>query len=256
MQLVLPFNEGFAATGEAIVAAAKESGIKHITKLSALGVPSPGADPSPLALGIEHQKSDAAVASSGLSYTLIKPNFFMSNFLGMQGASISAKGEFYGASAGAKMSYVAPADVAAVAVTTLLKPSEYNGKEFNVTGPTALTDAEVATLLSERLGKTVSYIDLPNEKYAEANLAAGVPAWVVQSVAGLEGVKAAGYAEQVSSAVQDLVGRPAIAFVDFLSTSPDPPAVSAPAAEPAEDGEDDITAEVTLVIDLRLPPFV
>jgi uncharacterized protein YbjT (DUF2867 family) len=71
-----PFVEGFSKYTTAVLEAVKKSPtVKHIVKLSAIGVDGPNA------LGMtfhdEHSKVDAEVAASGLSYTIVMPNFFM-----------------------------------------------------------------------------------------------------------------------------------------------------------------------------------
>ena len=60
-------------------AAAKGAGVRHVVKLSAIGA-SPDAG---YYFGRQHGLSEQALEASGLAFTMLRPNGFFQNFLGM-----------------------------------------------------------------------------------------------------------------------------------------------------------------------------
>ena len=202
---------------KALCDAAKKAGLRHVVKLSGLAAIKPGeADPYDFRMGVEHGKSDAMVEQSGLKWTILNCNFFMSNAMAYQGRTI--KGEqsaFYGVSAGKPVCYVAPSDIGAVAAEVLIAPDKYYGKAFALSGP-PMTDEEMAEAISNDLGKAVSYVDLPADAFRSANVSAGSPEWVVDDLLGLERIKSNGVAGVPSSGIKDVLGREPMTFKEYL----------------------------------------
>ena len=156
------------------------------------------------------------VEQSGLKWTILKPNFFMSNAMTYQGATIKGKeSAFYGVSEGKPVGNVAPSDIGAVAAQILLAPDKYYGKEFELCGP-PMTEAGVAHAISNAIGKTVSYMDIPADAFRSANLGAGAPEWVVDNMLGLERIKASGLAGVFKPGVKDVLGREPMTFKEYL----------------------------------------
>eukprot|EP00038_Savillea_parva_P004540 m.139365 g.139365 ORF g.139365 m.139365 type:complete len:298 (+) comp11499_c0_seq1:231-1124(+) len=219
---VIPFQEGYSKLAEQVTAAAVAQGVEHITLMSAAGVPSPGQPPSTLPSEIEQQGADTAVATSGLTWSLIKPNFFMSNPLVYQAGSLAAEpvGTFYGASAHQPVSYIDPTDIAAVAVATLQDPAAHHEKEYTLTGPEAVTDDDVATALSTLLGKTIQYIDVSVDDFSAGMKAADphTPAWGYDQLAAFETFKSGGHVGFVNDTVPKVLGRPARGLADFMAS--------------------------------------
>jgi uncharacterized protein YbjT (DUF2867 family) len=137
----------------------KASTVKHMVKLSAIG--SGGTNPLDLRVQAEHGLSDAALEASGLSYTIVRPNFFMSNPLGMQGASIHDPEQraFYGASGGKSISYVSPNDIAAVMAAALV----YQAQGRSIRSLVRHLWLRPLQRLAAHLGHPVKYVDLTRE---------------------------------------------------------------------------------------------
>lgn len=92
--------------------------------------------------------------SPNLSYTILGASHFMSNPFSFQGRELHNKetlATFYGASGNRGVNYVSPNDVAEVAVRVLLEPRVHYNKEYTLTGPVAITDQQVADLLSKHV---------------------------------------------------------------------------------------------------------
>ena len=106
----------------------------------------------------------------------------MQNFLGQMN-NISKQGMFYGASNGdAKVSFVDARDIAAVAASTMTE-SGHEGKTYLTTGPEAISNQEIAGIMSKVTGRQVSYADLGPEHYEATLRNAGYPDWMASDLA-------------------------------------------------------------------------
>lgn len=155
------------------IKACKAAGVAHIVKLSfyhavkcqseimrTAGMASRVDDPFlQVPLIQKHGYCDMRLVKSGIGYTILFPSHLMSNPLVYQGKSLREEHKFVGASQSKGVNYVSPNDVAEVAVKALLSPKEHNKKGYTLTGPTAISDDEVAKLISQQLGETVKYVD-------------------------------------------------------------------------------------------------
>ena len=212
-----PFSADFEHVLAPFAASLREAGIAHVVRISASG-----ADPaSPLELGRRHAAAEAAIRDSGVAWTILRPTFFMDNFINFAGASVREQGTFYGASKDQPVAYVSTRDIAEVAAEILLAPSEHAGQTYALTGPSAVRDTEVAQTLSEALGREVRYIDLSPDQISAGAMQQGAPAWRAEALAGLETVKAQGWAAEVSPAVAQVLGREGERFDAFVTRNLD-----------------------------------
>jgi len=71
----------------------------------------------------------------------------------------------------------------------------------------------VAREISRAIGKEVVYIDVPEVAFRRAMVEA--PAWMVDAMMELYGINKAGYAAQISDAVEKLSGKAPTTFEQF-----------------------------------------
>ncbi|ARO30660.1 NAD-dependent nucleoside-diphosphate-sugar epimerase protein [Rhizobium sp. NXC14] len=83
-----------------------------------------------------------------------------------------------------KSSFIDARDIAASGVAALTS-SSFDGKAFNLTGPVALSYAEAAAILSEAIGKPVTYNAVSDEAFIEMLTGAGVPAGYASFLASI-----------------------------------------------------------------------
>lgn len=190
------------------IEAAKKSGLKRIVRLSVLGA---YAEPG-IALTRSHRQTERDIEASGIAYTFLRPNFFMQNFLGQ--ATIKSQGAFYDSSQDGKASHVDVRDVARVAVAALTE-SGHEGKAYDLTGPQALSNYEVADILSSVAGRKIRYVPIPDDDAREAMRGAGVPDQYVEELIELFANKRAGRAAAVSLAIEEVTGRKPTSFEQF-----------------------------------------
>ena len=94
---------------------AKHANVRHVVKLSGMGA----ADDSPSQIILMHAETDRLLRGSGLGYTILQPNSFYQNLLGMA-ATIRTQDAFYLPMGEARQSLIDIRDIAAVAVRCLL----------------------------------------------------------------------------------------------------------------------------------------
>jgi uncharacterized protein YbjT (DUF2867 family) len=194
-----------------LVTEAKKSGIKHIVKQSIMRADL-GADVEAMRL---HRQTERLIENSGIPYTFLRPNEFMQGFINFQGATIKSNNAFYVPAEDAKVSFVDARDIAAVAVKALLEGDKYYSKTYMITGPEALSYHQAADILSNATGKKIDYVNISDEEAREGMKEAGLDDWLINTISDLYTVYRKGYASQVSSAVEEVTGRKATAFVEF-----------------------------------------
>jgi uncharacterized protein YbjT (DUF2867 family) len=148
-----------------------------------------------------------------MAYTFLRPNLYMQGLLGFR-ALIAGEGRFYAPIGDAKVSVVDVRDIAAVAAAALTRPG-HEGKTYDITGPEALTHGEMAARLSEALGKTIAFVDVPEGVMRDALLKFGFPDWQADGLIEDYAHYRRGEASTLSSAVRDVTGRDPRSFGAF-----------------------------------------
>jgi uncharacterized protein YbjT (DUF2867 family) len=179
-----------------------------------------GADrESPAEFVNAHATCDRYLEDSGLPFVIVRPNLFLQNIPESTIPSIDSSGVIYVNAGEACISMADTRDVAAVAAVALTQPG-HAGAHYDVTGPEALSYADVAAKLSTAAGRQITYVAVPDETVRQALLGAGMSEWFADALVGLyqeyrrSGTD--GYAAQVTDTVERLTGRPARSLDDLL----------------------------------------
>lgn len=188
---------------------ARQSGVKHVVYLSQLHA----SPKSPLRFLRYHAAIEDALAASGMSYTNLRPNLYMQGLL-MLGSTIASEGRFFVPAGDARVSVVDVRDVAAAAVVALTQAG-HEGKTYDITGPEALTHAQMAEQLSQALHRPVSFVDIPEKAFREALRRIRMPDWQADGLVEDFAHYRRGEASQVSSAVKDVTGEAPHTFSAF-----------------------------------------
>jgi uncharacterized protein YbjT (DUF2867 family) len=190
--------------------AAKRAGRTHVVKISGLGT----ALDSVVRSGRWHAQTERHLKDSGLPFTHLRPPFFMQNILRFA-PTIRASGEFVGSLGQGKVAMIDVDDIAAVAVTALTTDA-HAGKVYVLTGPEALSYADVAERLSRILGRTVTYKDVSLAVMRERLLASGMPEWHVDVQVDFNTALSAGHASTITNTVETVTGNPARTLEQFI----------------------------------------
>jgi uncharacterized protein YbjT (DUF2867 family) len=185
----------------------RQSEVRLVVKLSAMG----GRD---AIFPRQHTQSEDYIRSAGVPYTFLRPNGFMQNLVNYDASTINSQNAFYGSQGDGRVSQIDIRDVAAVAVKALTEDGHL-GKVYTLTGPEALTSAQIAQILSDDLGREIQYIDLPPGQLKEALLSAGVPEWSADALLDLQRFYREGKAATVTRDVEEVLGRKPVSFAQF-----------------------------------------
>ncbi len=151
-----------------MIDACKTAGVRHIVLNSALG-----AGRFEKSFPSWHTKVEAKLRETGLGYTILRPNGFMQNILAFNAESIRTDHAFYAAMGEARTSLVDVRDVGAVAAKVLAKPDLHAAKTYELNGPEAVSNADVAERISHIVGRKIAYVDIPEDAQRRAMLDAG-----------------------------------------------------------------------------------
>lgn len=141
----------------------------------------------------------------------------MQNMANFNAPTITTQNAFYGTEADGRISQIDIRDVAAVAVKVLSEGhSTHLGKAYTLIGPEALTNSELAAIMSDVLGRKIQYINLPAEQFRGALLSAGVPEWSADALLDLQRFYREGGAATVTDDVEQILGRKPVHFAQFV----------------------------------------
>jgi uncharacterized protein YbjT (DUF2867 family) len=188
----------------------KETGVKHVVLSSALGSGDYGKSfPS------WHRKVEDKLKTTEMSYTILRPNGFLQNIVTYNAPSIRAQGAFYAAMGDAKVSYVDVGDIAVVAAKAL-KGGVHAGKTYELNGPEAISNQELAKRISKVAGRTVNYVDIPESAQREAMLGLGMPEWQVTALLELQQYYKQGGGGKTDGLLRALIERDPITLHQYL----------------------------------------
>ena len=207
--LLTPSSERAEAQQAAFVEVARRASVRHIVKLSQWAA----ASDSPVRFLRYHAAVEQLMRASGLAYTFLRPNLFMQGLLSFR-TSIRAQGQFFAAAGDAKISAIDVRDIATVAATALTERG-HEGRTYDLTGPEALTHSEMATHLSDALGRRVEFVDVSPDAMRGALIGFGLPAWQIDGLLEDYAHYRRGEASAVATGVQDVTGRAPRGFAEF-----------------------------------------
>jgi len=121
-----------------------------------------------------HAEIEDLAKRSGLTYTIIRPHGFMQTFFWFTAPMIMEKGIMAYPAGDGPIPLIDLRDAGAAMLKALTEPG-FENRSFSLTGPEALTAAQMAAILSKALGRPIQYVDAPEEAMEAAMRQAGVP---------------------------------------------------------------------------------
>jgi uncharacterized protein YbjT (DUF2867 family) len=154
-----------------------------------------------------HRKVEDKLKTSGLGYTIFRPNGFFQNIVMYNAPSIRAEGAFYAAMGEAETSLIDVRDVGAAAARALVAPANHARKIYELNGPEAVTNGDIAARISRITGSNVRYVDIPEAAQRKAMLDAGMPEWQVTALLDLQAYYVSGKCGAITDVLPKLLGR-------------------------------------------------
>jgi uncharacterized protein YbjT (DUF2867 family) len=191
----------------------KETGVRHVVLSSALG-----AGDYPKSFPSWHRQVEDKLKTTGMSCTILRPNSFLQNIVAYNAPSIRAQGAFYAAMGDAKVSYLDVGDIAVVA-TKALQGGAHSGKTYELNGPEAISNQELAKRISKIAGRTVNYVDIPESAQRESMLGLGMPDWQVTALLELQQYYKQDSGSKTDGLLPSLIERSPVTLDQYLAAN-------------------------------------
>ncbi|MDO9355421.1 MAG: SDR family oxidoreductase [Solirubrobacteraceae bacterium] len=205
--------------------AAKAAGVGHVIYTSA---PQPSTE-NPALVVVDHLATEEHLRASGLDWTFLRNNLYSEFQLG-SGAQAVASGQIFTNAGDRGAAYVSREDCAAAAAAVLAGGAEHAGQAYEISGGEALTQDQVAALLTEVTGKPVAVVQVDDEGLTGGLTAAGLPDFIIPVLVTFGTAQREGYLDLVTTAVADLTGRQPTPLRDVLVAGKDELQAPQPAA--------------------------
>jgi len=200
-----------------VVTAARRVGVTRLVALSAINADDDFARQPSRFRGDRNKEVEQFAVDSGLEWVSLRPSVFVSNFVGMWAPQIRAGDLVAGPFARASIAPIADRDVSAVAAHALLT-DELVGQRIPLTGPQALTNAELVDVVGGVLGRRLFYREIPADHVRQHFVDMGFPAGFADAYIGLLAATVDTPA-LVTHEVDKILGRPAESFAEAVSAS-------------------------------------
>jgi uncharacterized protein YbjT (DUF2867 family) len=188
--------------------AARRAGVEQIVYTSFVGA-SPD---STFTLARDHHATEQLIETAVAAHTFLRDNFYLDFLPHMVGED----GVLRGPAGDGQVAAVAREDIARSAVAVLLDPGAHRDATYDLTGPEALTMAEVAATITRVTGREVSFHDETLAEAYESRLRWPAPAWQYDAWVSTYTAIAAGEHERVSPDVERLTARIPVSLAGFL----------------------------------------
>jgi uncharacterized protein YbjT (DUF2867 family) len=197
---IKPFIDYAARTGPT-------NAVAHIVFLSLLGV-----ERNPV---VPHARIETLLQDSGVPWTMLRCGFFMQNLDTTHRADIVEHGDLFIPAGRGRTAFIDARDIGAVAARVLTEAGHDN-RAYRLTGQEALTYDEVAAIMTETLGRRITYSRPSFLAFARRMRRRGHPWSYIAVMAGVYLTTRLGLAEAVTPDAAALLGRPPITMRQYV----------------------------------------
>ena len=150
-----------------VVDQARREGVTRLVALSAINADDDFSRQPSRFRGDRNKEVEQYAVDSGLEWVSLRPTVFVTNFFGMWAPQIKAGDVVNGPYAAASTAPIVDSDISAVAARALLT-DDLLGQKVPLTGPQALTNAELVDVIGTVLGRPLRYQEVPAGSRAAA----------------------------------------------------------------------------------------
>ena len=192
--------------------AALGAGVERVVALSVKGAGE--------AKVLPHHAMEREVRERGFAWTMLRPADFMQNFETEHRRGLVEDDEIALPAGDGASALVDVRDVGAVGALALTE-NGHAGRAYTLTGPDALTFAEVADILSDVLGREIAYRHVSGPRFVWERTQAGEALPKVLVMSALYTAQRLGRAAGVTRTVAELLERPATDFRTYAEREAD-----------------------------------
>jgi NAD(P)H dehydrogenase (quinone) len=199
------------AQHRAAIEAAAAAGVRHLVYTS---FPNPRPDHPVGPVATEHGETEEILHTSGLDWTVLR-NGTYAELQVPPGSLAVAGGKLYTNAGDGRLVPVSRHDCAAAAAVVLTSDG-HEGMTYDITGPEALTQADLADLLSEVSGRHVQLMPVGDRTLGWGLARHGAPKPVARAIVAFGKAVREGYYDVVDPAVARLTGHAPRTLRDVL----------------------------------------
>ena len=199
-----------------IVGMARRAGVARLVALSAINADDDFSRQPSRFRGDRNKEVEQLAVDSGVEWVSLRPTIFASNFV-MWSEQLRAGDVVRGPYATASNAPIVERDIAAVAAKALLT-DELVGQKIPLTGPQALTNAELLQVFGEVLGRRLRYEEVPPDLVRQNFLGLGFPAEFADAYMALLS-STVDKPALVTQEVEKILGRPAEPISNWVAAN-------------------------------------
>lgn len=187
--------------------AAKDAGVEHVVFLSMVGVNK----------RVPHYKIEKYIEKMGIGYTFLRASFFMQNLSTIHKDVIKDKSDLLIPAGKGQISFIDIRDIAAVAAKVLMDTSGvYINKTLNLTGDKAINFYEISEMMTEVLGKPITYSNPKPKEFTKIMLSYGFPKDAVKVMKMIYFIVRLGKAKDLYDTTEEILGRKPISMEQYI----------------------------------------
>ena len=194
----------------AFIDAAASAGVGHIVYTSFAGA----ARDATFTLARDHWATEQHILASGIPHTFLRDNMYIDVLPEIVGEDDVLRGP----AGDGRLAAVTRADVARVAAAVLREPTAHADATYTLTGPEALTLNEIADIIAEVSGRSVSYHNETVEEAYASRRKWDAPQWQYDAWVSTYTAIAAGQLAGITHDVQAVTGNEPQSLRDHLQT--------------------------------------
>lgn len=192
------------------VAVATQVGVQHVVYTS---MAQPSGD-NPSFVIPDHAGTEQALRESGMDWTFLRNNVYTEGLVPL-GIGAVKRGALVTNAGDGGTAYVSRDDCARAAAAVLATDG-HERTAYDITGPEAVTQAQLAEILSEVSERPVELQPLSDDAYFDQLYDDGVPQEVADLMSSFGEATRKGFLKKVSTDLPDLTGRPAATVREVL----------------------------------------
>ena len=211
-------SDAYLAATVNAAAVARHHGVKAFVNMSQMTVAEMSiTETTPSLQQKLHWLAEQALNWSGLPVVHVRPTVFIEGvFLLFTPDSVRESDRIRLPFGEGKTSPVAAEDVARVVATLLADPQAHIGRTYHLTGPQSGDMHFYAREYSKALGRTITYEDIPVERWRDELLARGLPAHLVNHLTTMADLHRAGRYDRMSNDVLGVTGRAPLGVLESI----------------------------------------
>jgi NAD(P)H dehydrogenase (quinone) len=186
----------------AAIEAASAAGVRHVAYTS---LTNPVPDHPTGDVAREHHETEELLMSSGMAWTILRYGAYADLQVPL-GAIAVDYGKLVTNAGDGRIVPIARQDCAEAAVAVLTSDG-HEGKIYDVTGPEALSQADIAALFSEVSGRPVEVVPIGDRRLTWALTRLGTPKAVARAIVNLGVATRENYFDVMDPAFENLTGR-------------------------------------------------